>query len=154
METSSCCIWIFAASIGKRNLRLSVDKGSITLLLSTHLKGFLLKMDLPVALHTWFFFFFFNLEAATVRPGIFPDEIWNRLWGGIDRVFSGIRNDDASLSGSPPRDSREGEEEEEAAEGLGGVTGSRDTRQRQSRRPEAWEKWVKTRNRRMVIGRI
>lgn len=39
-------------------------------------------MDLPVALHTWFFIlfiYFFNLEAATVTPGIFPDEIWN--WG-------------------------------------------------------------------------
>lgn len=43
---------VFAASIGKRNLRHSVDKGSITLLLSTHLKCFWLQMDLPVALHT------------------------------------------------------------------------------------------------------
>lgn len=35
-------------------------------------------------------------------------------------MFSGITNDDASLSGSPPRDSREGEKEEEEEDQDGG----------------------------------
>lgn len=154
METPSCCIWIFAASIGKRNLRHSVDKGSITLLLSAHLKGFLLQMDLPMALHTWFFFSF---KSGGSHSQAWHFSWWDmklRLWGGIDRVFSGITNDDASLSGSPPRDNREGEGGGRRRRRKAGVMGSRDIRQRQSRRPEAWEKWVKTRNRCMVIGHI
>lgn len=50
-------------------------------------------------------------------------------------MFSGIRNDDASLSGSPPCDSREGEEEEAEGSGWGGGDGEQ--RHKTEAKPEA-----------------